>query len=77
MNRILRALSFVLLVISGFADFASAHPGHGRTEPQTLWHYVAEPLHGGALWGGLVIVATAAIVGRRRFARRRGNVKSR
>ena len=48
---------------------ASAHGGHGTTEPSSALHYLAEPLH---LFGLLaVFAAVGLLVLRRRRARDR------
>jgi len=75
-NRFHPVLSLALLVVIALPELVMAHPGHGRTEPQSFWHYVSEPLHGGALWGAALIVTVIAVAWRR-FARRRDNVRSR
>ncbi|MCA9074324.1 MAG: hypothetical protein R3B91_14635 [Planctomycetaceae bacterium] len=36
-----------------------AHPGHGTTDPQSVTHYVGEPVH--ALPLVLIVVAVAAL----------------
>ncbi|MGD9857681.1 MAG: hypothetical protein AB7U20_22280 [Planctomycetaceae bacterium] len=48
----------LLSAIVGTADIVLAHPGHGATDPQTVQHYFAEPVHLAPL---LVIVAACAV----------------
>ncbi len=43
MNRILH-LAVALVLLDG--ALVSAHPGHGTTPPESVRHYVLEPVHG-------------------------------
>lgn len=47
------------LVLLLLPSLAAAHPGHGRSDPGSLWHYLGEPEHATVL---LAIVAGAALV---------------
>jgi hypothetical protein len=52
------ALVFLLLMPA----LASAHPGHGHTDPASVTHYVTEPVHvlPLALAVALIVVVAAA-----------------
>jgi hypothetical protein len=56
----------VMVVLPSLAATALAHPGHGTTDPHTVSHYIAEPLHVAPL-----LVFVAAAVGLSLLAARR------
>lgn len=58
MNRILLLLLATALSPLG-GSVVSAHPGHGTTPPESVRHYVLEPVHGLPL---LVLVGAVVAV---------------
>lgn len=58
----------LMLVLSGMVGTATAHPGHGTTDPHSVTHYVAEPVHAAPL---LALFAAAAVAISLLAARRR------
>ncbi|MBX3437017.1 MAG: hypothetical protein KF861_05975 [Planctomycetaceae bacterium] len=61
-------------IILGLAGTSQAHPGHGTTDPQTVAHYLTEPVHLAPLMA-VVAVSAAAIsllAARNRQTRHRG-----
>lgn len=51
-----------------------AHPGHGATEPDSVSHYVIEPIHGWWILGGFVLLAVAVGIAFRAKATRKESV---
>lgn len=51
------------------AAAADAHPGHGATPPDSLRHYVLEPVHGLPLL--LLVAAVVAVTGLHHWQRKR------
>ncbi len=49
-----------MLVLFGFPSALLAHAGHGTTPPDTVSHYVAEPVHVAPLLA-IVVVIVAGI----------------
>lgn len=43
-----------------FTALASFHPGHGTTQPGSVIHYVAEPVHAIVIVGAAVALVLAA-----------------
>lgn len=56
MNRIILLAAVLLL---GAGSLVRAHPGHGTTPPESVRHYVLEPVHGLPL---LVLVGAVVAV---------------
>lgn len=63
-----RTLAFVMSVLLP-AAFATAHAGHGTTDPGSPSHYVFEPVHAvlliAVLLGGLLMIWGTAKLARR------------
>jgi hypothetical protein len=58
-------MAAVLLCAAAPAATAAAHPGHGQSEPTSVWHYLTEPLH-----VAVALAAVAAALLLARLARR-------
>lgn len=63
MQRTLRSL-FTLAATLAPAT-AMAHPGHGSTDPESLSHYLTDPLHASVLGLALGLVIACSIGWRR------------
>jgi hypothetical protein len=58
MSRAVTWLAGAVALLSAIP--CAAHPGHGTTAPDSIEHYVAEPLHGWPL-AVMAAVALAAV----------------
>jgi len=51
-----------------FTALAAFHPGHGTTEPSSVLHYVAEPVHAMTIVvAAVALIAAAGLVWRLAF----------